>query len=59
MHFKGRFKEDDKEDDEKGDGKEKLRGSPASEEFALLYVRDTTNSENFEAHIFLSKKEGR
>lgn len=59
MHFEGRFKEDDKEDDEKGDEKEKLRGSPASEEFDLLYVRDTTNSENFEAHIFFSKKEGR
>lgn len=56
MHFEGRFiKEDDKED-EKGDGKEKLRDSPASEEFALLYVQDTTNSENFKAHIFLSKK---
>lgn len=56
MHFEGRFKEDDKEDDEKGDGKEKLRGSPASEEFALLYIRDTTNLENFKTYIFLSKK---
>lgn len=32
--------------------KKKLRGSPASEEFALLYIQDTTNSENFKAYIF-------
>lgn len=56
MHFEGRFKEDDKEDDEKGDGKEKLRGSPASEEFALLYIRDTTNLRNFKTYIFSQKK---
>jgi len=36
--------------------KKKFRGSPASEEFALLYVQDTINSENFEAHIFFSIK---
>lgn len=36
--------------------KKKFRGSPASEESAFLYVRDTTNSENFKAHIFFSIK---
>jgi len=36
--------------------KKKLRGSPASEEFALLYVRDTTNSGNFNSYILFSKK---
>jgi len=36
--------------------KKKFRGSLASEEFALLYVQDTINSENFEAHIFFSIK---
>lgn len=34
--------------------KKKLRGSPASEEFALLYIRDTTNSQATLKHIFSS-----